>query len=77
LLLVSCFGGNNGTITATIATPAAGINDNPVYTYALSGTTLGGTAVTVGASPINVFDNLQAGTYTDVTSGRGCPLPLQ
>ena len=71
---VSCFGGNNGTITATIATPAAGINDNPVYTYALSGTTLGGAAVTVGASPINVFDNLQAGRYTvTVRSGRGCP----
>jgi hypothetical protein len=51
----------------------AGINDNPVYTYALSGT-LGGTAVTVVASPINVFEDLQAGTYTvTVTSGRGCP----
>ncbi|MDG2431867.1 T9SS type B sorting domain-containing protein [Flavobacterium sp.] len=70
---VSCFGGNNGSITATIATPSAGINDNPVYTYALNGTTVGGATVTVVASPSNVFDDLQAGTYTvTVTSARGC-----
>lgn len=61
---VSCFGGNNGTITVTLN---AG-NDNPVYTYAIiAGPT------TFPAQNSNVFANLTTGTYTvQVNSGRGC-----
>jgi large repetitive protein len=64
---VTCNGGNDGTITATLATPAAGINDNPVYLYSLSGTE------NRPAQPSNQFTGLAAGTYTvDVISARGC-----
>ncbi|MBZ4044599.1 T9SS type B sorting domain-containing protein, partial [Flavobacterium hibisci] len=62
---VTCNGGNDGTITATMDTPADGINDNPKYTYSLDGGT------TQQDSP--VFTGLTAGTYTVlVTSERGC-----
>ena len=61
---VSCFGGNNGTITVTLS---AG-NDNPVYTYAI----IAGPA-TFPAQNSNTFSNLVTGTYTvQVNSGRGC-----
>lgn len=61
---VSCFGGNNGTITVTLN---AG-NDNPVYTYAI----IAGPN-TFPAQNSNVFANLVAGIYTvQVNSGRGC-----
>ncbi|MGQ7945991.1 T9SS type B sorting domain-containing protein [Flavobacterium sp. WC2509] len=61
---VTCNLGNNGVITATLDTPAAGINDNPVYMYSLNG----------GTPQIsNVFTGLIAGTYTvKVISGKGC-----
>ena len=61
---VTCNGGNDGSITATIATPATGINDNPVYTYSLNGGT---------PQASNIFSGLATGVYTvKVISGRGC-----
>lgn len=61
---VSCKGGSNGTITASIATPSVGINDNPTYKYNLNGGT---------PQESNVFSGLIAGDYTlKVTSARGC-----
>jgi gliding motility-associated-like protein len=61
---VTCNGGTDGTITATLATPALGVNDNPVYLYSLNG----------GAPQAsNLFTGLAKGTYTIlVTSERGC-----
>jgi hypothetical protein len=53
---LTCNGSNDGTITATMDTPAAGINDNPKYTYSLDGGT------TQQDSP--VFTGLMGGTYT-------------
>lgn len=62
---VSCNGGNDGTITATMNTPSLGVNDNPVYMYSLNGGT---------PQASNLFSGLAAGVYTvDVLSGRGCP----
>ena len=70
---VSCKGESNGSITANLTPSGAGVNDNPVYTYTLTGTTTLGTAVNVPAQTQNIFENLQAGDYTvTVTSGRGC-----
>ncbi len=64
---VSCNGGSNGVITATMATPAPGVNDNPVYRYSLSGD------VTRAPQTSNIFSGLPAGNYTvTVTSARGC-----
>ncbi len=64
---VSCNGGSNGVITATMTTPASGVNDNPVYNYSLSGT------ATRSAQLSNIFSGLTAGNYTvTVTSARGC-----
>ncbi|MES2575603.1 MAG: T9SS type B sorting domain-containing protein, partial [Bacteroidota bacterium] len=62
---VTCNGGSDGTITATMATPAPGVNDNPVYMYSLNGGT---------PQASNIFTGLPAGNYTvDVVSERGCP----
>lgn len=64
---VTCNGGSNGVITATMATPAPGVNDNPVYNYSLSGT------VSRPAQTSNIFSGLPTGNYTvTVTSARGC-----
>ncbi|MFV5690844.1 T9SS type B sorting domain-containing protein [Flavobacterium sp. LT1R49] len=62
---VTCNGGNDGTIAATMNTPAVGVNDNPIYTYSIDG---GATTQTS-----TIFSGLIAGTYIiGVTSGRGC-----
>ena len=64
---VSCNGGSDGVITATMATPAPGVNDNPIYMYSLSGT------ATRAPQQSNIFSGLSAGNYTvTVTSARGC-----
>lgn len=60
---VSCNGGNDGTITATLL---AG-NDNPLYTYEIIA------PIVVAEQNSNVFTGLAAGTYTvQVNSGRSC-----
>ncbi|WP_431243485.1 T9SS type B sorting domain-containing protein [Flavobacterium sp. P21] len=70
---VKCAGGSNGLIIVNLAPSAPGVNDNPIYKYTLTGTTVGGVAVSIVGQESNVFDNLQAGDYTvRVTSGRGC-----
>jgi gliding motility-associated-like protein/uncharacterized repeat protein (TIGR01451 family) len=63
--MVSCNGGSDGTITASIAPTSPGVNDNPKYMYSLDG----------GTPQENpVFTGLKAGTYiVSVISGRGCP----
>jgi large repetitive protein len=67
---VTCFGGTDGSITVTLA-PS---NDNPEYTYSLAGTTVTGNPVTRASQTQNLFDNLEAGSYTiSVLSGRKCP----
>jgi gliding motility-associated-like protein len=66
---VICNGESNGTVTVNMATPTSTVNNNPVYTYAISPAPAG--MVLVG----NVFTNLPEGTYTvTVTSGKGCPV---
>src|SRR5690606_25149993 len=61
---VSCFGGNNGTITVNLHAT----NDNPVYTYTLED---GVNPPVVQNSP--VFTGLAAGFYDiTVTSGKNC-----
>ncbi|MDR7211318.1 T9SS type B sorting domain-containing protein [Flavobacterium piscis] len=70
---VTCNGGNNGTITASLTASSTGVNDNPIYTYRLTGTTVLGVAVSRPNQTNPVFENLEAGDYTViVTSGRGC-----
>ncbi|WP_035652566.1 T9SS type B sorting domain-containing protein, partial [Flavobacterium sp. ASV13] len=70
---VKCNGDSNGLIIVHLAPNAPGVNDNPVYTYTLTGTTIGNVAVSRGPQEENVFDNLLPGDYTvRVTSGRGC-----
>ena len=70
---VNCNGGSDGRIIVHLAPNAPGVNDNPVYTYTLTGTTIGGVPVSVGPQEENIFDNLLPGDYTvRVTSGRGC-----
>ena len=64
---VTCNGGNDGVLTATMATPAPGVNDNPIYMYSLSGDAVR------PAQTSNIFSGLIAGNYTvDVISARGC-----
>jgi gliding motility-associated-like protein len=70
---VTCNGGSDSVIIANIGANAPGVNDNPVYTYTLTGTNSNGDAVNVGPQQLNIFTNLAAGDYTvTVTSGRGC-----
>ncbi|MES2240765.1 MAG: T9SS type B sorting domain-containing protein [Bacteroidota bacterium] len=62
---VTCNGGNNGSITASMTVAAPGVNDNPVYTYSIDGG--------VSTQTSNSFSGLTAGLYTiQVTSARGC-----
>ncbi len=61
---VTCNGRNDGSITVTIATPAVGVNDNPIYKYSID---------RINFQESNIFSGLAAGSYTvDVISGRGC-----
>ncbi|WP_264552905.1 T9SS type B sorting domain-containing protein [Flavobacterium sp. N2038] len=68
---VSCNGGSDGTITASLEPTSTDVNDNPIYTYSIDG-------ITYTDNP--VFTGLKAGWYTvSVISGRGCPasVPVQ
>jgi gliding motility-associated-like protein len=68
---VTCNGGNNGSITASI--DETGLNDNPIYVYRLTGTNALGNAISRPNQQSPIFENLEAGDYTvTVTSGRGC-----
>jgi gliding motility-associated-like protein len=70
---VTCRGGNNGSITASLTPSAPGVNDNPVYVYRLTGTNALGAAISRPNQDSPIFENLEAGDYTvTVTSGRGC-----
>ncbi len=61
---VSCNDGSDGTIKASIATPATGVNDNPKYKYSLNGGT---------PQVATIFSGLKAGTYSvEVISNKGC-----
>lgn len=66
---VTCNGGSNGTISVSLDAS----NNNPVYTYSLSGVDVLLNPVTRPTQNEPIFENLAAGTYTiTVTSGRGC-----
>ncbi len=63
---VSCQGASDGSITINLETPGPGVNDNPPYTFEITG------PVTVTQNT-NVFTGLPAGTYDiTVTSNRNC-----
>ncbi|OOG65790.1 T9SS type B sorting domain-containing protein [Flavobacterium sp. A45] len=62
---VTCFGGSDGRISVNIDDA----NNNPPYTYSISG----GSIAPIVDQVSSEFSNLQAGTYTiTVKSGRGC-----
>ena len=64
---VTCFSGSDGSITVNLAPTSIGINDNPTYSYSISGT------VVRPNQPSNVFTNLLEGNYIiSVLSGRAC-----
>ncbi|RYJ53300.1 T9SS type B sorting domain-containing protein [Flavobacterium petrolei] len=73
---VTCNGGFDGTITATMDTPTLGVNDNPVYTYTLTGTSITGAPVNLGPQPSPLFSGLEAsdsvGYTVVVISARDC-----
>lgn len=74
---VSCQGSSDGSITVALDPSTLTVNNNPDYNYSLTGTTLNplplGVAVNRPNQLSNVFDNLEAGTYTiTTTSSRGC-----
>ncbi|HEX9826227.1 MAG TPA: T9SS type B sorting domain-containing protein, partial [Flavobacteriaceae bacterium] len=65
---VNCNSGSDGVIIVNLD-PS---NDNPLYTYAISG------PISVGPQASNIFTGLPAGTYDiTVTSGRDCSLTQQ
>lgn len=67
---VTCFDGSDGGISVKIADT----NDNPQYTYSLSG----GSITPIVDQVSSEFSNLKAGTYTiTVKSGRGCTSTLE
>jgi gliding motility-associated-like protein len=71
---VSCSGSRDGSITVTLEPSTLTINNNPDYKYSLVRNPLPvGTPVTISNQSSNVFDNLEAGSYTvTTTSARGC-----
>lgn len=74
----TCFEGTNGFVTVTMDEPADGVNDNPIYTFTLSGTSLTGVVVNRPSQQSRVFNNLEAGDYTiTATSGRNCTATAQ
>ncbi|TDO94905.1 T9SS type B sorting domain-containing protein [Flavobacterium sp. 245] len=67
---VTCFDGSDGGISVNIDET----NDNPQYTYSLSGSSISPIVDQVSSE----FSNLKAGTYTiTVKSGRGCTSTLE
>jgi gliding motility-associated-like protein len=71
---VSCMGSSDGSITVTLEPSTLVVNNNPDYDYSLVRNPLPvGTPVTILNQKSNVFDNLEAGSYTvTTTSSRGC-----
>ena len=64
---VSCTGASDGTITINMEPSAAGVNDNPPYTFEINDGT------TTTTQNTNLFTGLPAGTYDiTVTSNRNC-----
>ena len=68
---VSCNGLSDGSITVNLMPTAAGVNDNPVYSYNLYDAT--GTTLLAGPQTNPVFSGLSAATYqVEAISSRGC-----
>lgn len=73
---VTCNGGSDGTITVNMDTSTLTVNNNPQYTFTLTGTSITGATVNLGPQPSPLFSGLAAsdtnGYTVTVTSGRGC-----
>jgi gliding motility-associated-like protein len=70
---VSCNGSSDGSIIVALAPSTLTVNNNPDYNFSLTGTTVNLVAVSRPNQLSNVFDALEAGTYTvTTTSSRGC-----
>ncbi|MCG2459221.1 T9SS type B sorting domain-containing protein [Flavobacteriaceae bacterium F89] len=68
---VSCYGLSDGSITVKLMPKAAGVNDNPVYTYNLYDAT--GTNLLAGPQTNPTFSGLSATSYQiEAVSSRGC-----
>ncbi|WP_411029371.1 T9SS type B sorting domain-containing protein [Spongiimicrobium sp. 3-5] len=68
---VSCNGGSDGSVVVNLVPTAAGINDNPIYTYTLYDAV--GTTVVQPTQNNPDFSGLSAAFYqVEVASSRGC-----
>ncbi len=68
---VSCNGLTDGTITVNLSPTAAGVNDNPVYTYNI----YDGGVLLAGPQNSPLFTGLAPGSYeVEAVSGNGCSL---
>lgn len=70
LVNISCAGGSDGIITVVLQPEAAGVNDNPVYTYNLYDNT---GVLLAGPQNNPTFTGLAQGSYEiEAISGKGC-----